>query len=78
MKKEVRQAVAEAEQAKEIVLHHQRMETLAGLTGGLAHDVNNLLMVIGSDASLLERKSDGPIAERAIHGIKRSGRPARG
>lgn len=72
MKQEVAKAVAEAERAREIVLHHQRMETLAGLTGGLAHDVNNLLMVIGSNATLLERSRTGPTSDRALSGIKRS------
>lgn len=49
------------ERVREHHLHIQHLETLGRMTGGIAHDVNNLLAVIASSARLLRRSGElGP------------------
>ncbi|MCA9609276.1 MAG: hypothetical protein KC619_26925, partial [Myxococcales bacterium] len=55
--KRVRQALAESERR---FLEAQRMEAIAHLTGGLAHDINNVLMTVGGEAELLARRTGDP------------------
>jgi two-component system NtrC family sensor kinase len=55
-------------QAEDALRQTQRLEALGHLTGGVAHDVNNLLMVVSNNAYLLRRllgKDAGAIAPRA-------------
>jgi two-component system NtrC family sensor kinase len=42
-------------QAEDALRQSQRLEALGHLTGGVAHDVNNLLMVVSNNAYLLKR-----------------------
>jgi two-component system NtrC family sensor kinase len=42
-------------QAEDALRQTQRLEALGHLTGGVAHDVNNLLMVVSNNAYLLRR-----------------------
>ncbi len=51
----------------------QRMEALGHLTGGVAHDFNNVLMVIGGFAQTLKKIAGGdPKGARAIEAIELS------
>jgi two-component system NtrC family sensor kinase len=49
-------------QAEDALRQTQRLEALGHLTGGVAHDVNNLLMVVSNNAYLLRRllQKDAP------------------
>ncbi len=70
-------AVAETEQAQERMAAGQRLEALGRLTGGVAHDVNNLLSVVTNNLFVLRRMlSDARGAEQvaAIQRAVESGR----
>ena len=73
VKDRTRQLEAENEarrKAEELLRHSQKMEAIGQLTGGVAHDFNNMLAVIISGASLLERRlAKGEDVKRLIDGI---------
>jgi len=50
----------------------QKLEAMGHLTGGVAHDVNNLLMVVNNNAHLLERLRPGMDTAPALNSIKRA------
>lgn len=50
----------------------QKLEAMGHLTGGVAHDVNNLLMVVNNNAHLLERMHPGMDPTPALNSIKRA------
>lgn len=68
--------LAEAErrlQLQEALRHAQKLEALGHLTGSVAHDFNNILMVVQSSASLLARMaSQGKPIENPLSAMRRA------
>ena len=56
--RQLRVESAEREKAEEALRQGQRLEALGRLTGGVAHDFNNILMVASSGLDLLDRTTD--------------------
>jgi two-component system NtrC family sensor kinase len=57
------------EQAEANLKHAQRLEALGQLTGGVAHDFNNILMVVQGNAGRIERLSDPDKRSKAVAAI---------
>jgi len=54
----VAQAVADTERAQKALLQGQKMEALGRLTGGIAHEFNNLLQTLATSLQLAKRSTD--------------------
>ncbi|MBB5048918.1 two-component system NtrC family sensor kinase [Rhodopseudomonas rhenobacensis] len=52
--------------AEKALKEAQRLESLGRLTGGVAHDFNNLMMVVGGSAQRLRRRHSDPQDRRAL------------
>jgi len=65
--------------AEELLRHSQKMDAIGQLTGGVAHDFNNMLAVIISGINLLERRlAKGEDVKRLIDGISDAANRAAG
>jgi PAS domain S-box-containing protein len=71
-----RHVTAEKESAETLRRVHrqlanaQKMEALGQLTGGVAHDFNNLMMIVGGYAQMLKNRATEPRDMQAIEAIK--------
>lgn len=72
MERRVEAAVRQTQEAQQRVEAGQRLEALSQLTGGVAHDVNNLLAVVHNSAALLALRPDDPSRASRIAAIQRS------
>ncbi|MBV7541153.1 response regulator [Acidovorax sp. sic0104] len=57
--------------AEEALLQAQKLEALGRLTGGVAHDFNNALMVISNNLHLIKRSAPG-VAAKQVDSIARA------
>jgi PAS domain S-box-containing protein len=67
---ERREAQEALRRAREQLAQSQKMEALGQLVGGVAHDFNNILMVIGGNAEALQRRVKDSDAKRAFEAIE--------
>lgn len=66
--------ITERKSLERQLLHAQRLESLGTLAGGIAHDLNNVLMPILMGCDLLKRSGVPPNAERALDRMAASAR----
>lgn len=66
LERQVAEAVERTRNLEQRASHNQRVEALGRLTGGIAHEFNNLLGVISNCAHLIQRKLAAPELQPAI------------
>ncbi|MFL6246606.1 MAG: ATP-binding protein, partial [Thermoanaerobaculia bacterium] len=66
--------ITERKSLERQLLHAQRLESLGTLAGGIAHDLNNILMPILMGAEYLRRTTLPPNAEQTVERIAASSR----
>ncbi|MFG6465704.1 ATP-binding protein [Roseateles sp. BYS87W] len=72
LERSVAEAVARTRQVEQRVAQEQRVMALGRLTGGVAHEFNNLLGIISNSRHLIARQAAGSTLERALGAIQRS------
>jgi signal transduction histidine kinase len=60
--------IAERQRVEEALRQSQKMEALGQLSGGMAHDLNNHLMIIRGNLHLLKKKLSLPDGDRHVSG----------
>jgi PAS domain S-box-containing protein len=58
--------LTEKKRAEEMILHHQKLDAIGQLSGGVAHDFNNILSVIGGNLEMIAAGEMPPAARRAV------------
>ncbi|HEX8604099.1 MAG TPA: PAS domain-containing protein [Pseudoduganella sp.] len=66
LEQRVSREVAERDKAEEALRQAQKMEAVGQLTGGVAHDFNNVLQIISGNLHLLAQHLDGEVARRRL------------
>jgi PAS domain S-box-containing protein len=69
---ERRQAQEALERVQERLAQSQKLETLGQFTGAIAHDFNNMLMVIGGNTQIIRRRLVDPAALRGVRAIEQA------
>ena len=72
LEQQVEQAVQRTRQTERLASQGQRAEALGRLTGGVAHDLNNLLGVVSNSAHLIERHPAAADLQLPLAGIQRA------
>lgn len=58
--------LTDKKRAEETILHHQKLDAIGQLSGGVAHDFNNILSVIGGNLEMIAAVDLPPAARRAV------------
>lgn len=69
---ERREAELALERAKEALFQSQKLDAIGNLTGGVAHDFNNVLNVIVNGMEILAREAQTPSSIRMLESMKRA------
>lgn len=72
MERRVAEAVAASEQAQQALMRSQKLEALGRLTGGIAHEFNNLLQTLTTALQLAALTSNQPKVQSLIDTCKRT------
>jgi signal transduction histidine kinase/CheY-like chemotaxis protein len=72
LEQRVQEAVAASERAQQALMRSQKMEALGRLTGGIAHEFNNLLQTLTTALSLAALTSNQPKVQSLIETCKRT------
>jgi PAS domain S-box-containing protein len=68
----VEERTAELVRTQEALRHSQQLEAIGSLTGGVAHEFNNLLQVIGGNVQLVQLARDGGDAHTGADRLARA------
>ena len=71
---QIESRAVEHERAEAVLRHAQKMDAISQLTGGIAHDINDLLMIIGGNVEMLRAKVPALHSERRLTAIERATR----
>src|SRR5437588_1274097 len=71
---ERRDAQFKLEQIQQQLAESQKLDALGQLTGGVAHDFNNMLMIISGSLHTLKKGIDDPKLQRALSAIEAASR----
>lgn len=58
--------LSEKKRGEEIILHHQKLDAIGQLSGGVAHDFNNIINIITGNLEIVADQDLPPAAQRAV------------
>ena len=76
LEKQVHKLNKRLENSQRIISHSQKIELVSSLAGGVAHDLNNLLFVMGLNTDLVQRKVQDPKLSDNLKAVRDSIRKA--